>query len=661
MRFHIALSILVSAGAAMGQTAGAETYSFLFSGNAAGKVVQTVAADGTVEIQYSFNDRGRGPEIRGRYRFDQRGFPTFVELTGKDYFKAPVDERLTVSDGEARWKSTTEQGSAAASGFYVSSGGPPVEEGWLVNAIRKSPNGAIKLLPGGEARVEKGVQTSVSHAGRTVALTQYLVTGLGFVPDSVWMDSDNRFFASVSSWSAVIREGWESSADELVKLQDQVEDKRYRELAQRLGRHPKSLAIRHVRLFDSVTATVKEGQTVILAGDRIQTVGPDAEVTPAAGAEIIDGAGQTLLPGLWDMHVHTQPSSGLLNIASGVTSVRDMANDIDLIARLRKQYDSGEAIGPRIFPCGFIDGRGPFQGPTKIFADTEAEARGAIDRYAALGYRQIKVYSSLKTELVAPIAAMAHAHGMRLSGHVPNGMTAEQFIRSGADELQHMNFVFLNFMADKAGDTRTPARFMMVAENAASFDLQSPAVEAFIRLMRDRHTVVDPTLGAFEGMFTDRPGRVSDSWQPVISRLPVQVQRGAKAGGLAAPGPKDQLYKDSFAALLRMTKRLYDAGIPLVAGTDSVEGLMLHRELELWVKAGIPAGKVLQVATIGAARVAKADSDLGSIEPGKKADLVLISGDPMANIGDIRHCRIVIKDGVQYDSAALYITLGIAP
>lgn len=310
--------------------------------------------------------------------------------------------------------------------------------------------------------------------------------------------------------------------------------------------------------------------------------------------------------------------------------------------------------------AGFIDGRGPYQGPTKVFADNESEARAAIDRYASLGYQQIKVYSSLKPELVPPIAAMAHAHGMRLSGHVPNGMTAEQFVRAGADEIQHMNFIFLNFLADKAGDTRTPARFTVVAENAASFDQNSPAVAGFIRLLLERKTVLDPTLGVFENLFTGRPGVVSDSWLPVVSRLPVQVQRASKAGGLPAPGDQDQLYKQSFAAVLKMAKRLYDAGVPMVAGTDSIEGLMLHRELELWVRAGIPAEKVLQVATLGAARVAKADSELGSIEPGKKADLVLVSGDPTRNIADIRRCRTVIKNGVEYNSDELYAALGIA-
>jgi len=240
-------------------------------------------------------------------------------------------------------------------------------------------------------------------------------------------------------------------------------------------------------------------------------------------------------------------------------------------------------------------------------------------------------------------------------------MTAEQFIRTGADEIQHMNFIFLNFMADKAADTRTPARFTVVAENAAALDQDSPPVKAFIHLLQERKTVLDPTLGVFEGMFTDRPGRVSASWEPIASRLPAQIQRQTTTGGLPAGGEKDQLYKNSFAAMLDMLKRLHDSGIPLVAGTDGVEGLMLHRELELWARAGIPAGKVLQIATLGAARVAKADADLGSIEPGKKADLVLVDGNPAANISDVRRCSVVVKNGVEYRSAQLYEALGIKP
>jgi imidazolonepropionase-like amidohydrolase len=402
-----------------------------------------------------------------------------------------------------------------------------------------------------------------------------------------------------------------------------------------------------------------ENQTVRIADDHIQSVAPTRDSIPAAD-EVIDGSGKTLLPGLWDMHAHIAPYEGLLNIASGVTSVRDMANDIDLIARLRKQYDSGEAIGPRIFPCGFIDGRGPYQGPTKVFADTEDEARRAIERYASLGYRQIKVYSSLKPQLFPAIVKMSHAKGMRVSGHVPNGMVAQQFVDAGADEIQHMNFIFLNFMPEKIQDSRTPARFTVVAENAAALDLSLPRVAAFIAILKEKRTVVDPTLGVFEGMFTDRPGKASAGLAPVLSRLPAQVQRSAFQGGLPA-GDKDQAYRDSFRALQRMLRRLYDAHVPLVAGTDGLEGLMLHRELELWVDSGIPAARVLQIATLGAARVARADGDSGLIASGKRADLVLVEGNPAVKISDIRQTRTVIKGGTVYSSADLYRALGIKP
>lgn len=634
-------------------------YSILMAGNTAGKESDTIHADGSADVEFTFNDRGRGPQIHGHYRFDSRGFPSSVELIGHDYLKAPVDERLTVTDGEARWNSRTEHGSAAAQQFYVSINGPSVESGWMVRALLKARNQTIALLPAGEARLEKGVELVIQDQGRSLKVRQYLITGLGFTPSTVWLDPDDHFFAAPNPWITVIRSGWESAADRLISAEESGEDSRYRALAQRLARHPQSIVIHHVRVFDSEKAAMIENQTVRIAGGRIQSVEPARDSIPAAG-EVIDGRGKTLLPGLWDMHAHISPEYGLLNIASGVTGIRDMANDIDLIARLRKQYDAGEAIGPRIFPCGFLDGRGPYQAPSKVFADSEEEAQQAIDRYASLGYRQIKVYSSLKPELFPAIVKMSHARGMRVSGHVPNGMFAGQFVREGADEIQHMNFVFLNFMSDKVQDTRTPARFTVVAENAASLDLDSAPIAGFIAMLKDRKITVDPTLGVFEGLFTDRPGTVSAGLAPVLSRLPAQIQRTAFQGGLPV-GEKDQVYRDSFRAMQRMLKKLYEAGVPLVAGTDGTEGIMLHRELELWVDAGIPAARVLQIATLGAARVLKIDVDSGSITPGKRADLVLVDGDPSANISNIRQTRIVIKGGDEYHSAELYRALGIRP
>jgi len=449
----------------------------------------------------------------------------------------------------------------------------------------------------------------------------------------------------------------------LAKAQDDFDNQRTASLAKTIGRHPKgSFAFVHANLFDTETLTTHPRSTVLFTGNKITAVGDDGKVTLPPGTEIMDVTGQTLMPGLWDMHVHlAPPNDGILHLAAGVTSVRDMANDTDRLLEMRRRFDQGIEIGPRILMAGFLDGRGPYAGPTKVFADSEDEARKAIDNYAKLGYVQVKIYSSIKPELVPKIAEMGHSHGMRVSGHVPAFMTAEQFIKDGADEIQHMNFIFLNFMFDKVQDTRTPARFTEVAAHGAEIDPDSPQVKAFIQLMLEHKTVLDPTLNAFEGMFTDRPGKVSATYAAIANRMPAQIRRGFFYGGLAVPEGMDQRYQDSFRQMLKMTKALYDAGVPIVAGTDSLAGFSLHRELELYEQAGIPAPKVLQLATLGSARIMKRDQELGAVAPGKLADFIVIDGDPSVHISELRHISTVVKDGVVYRVPELYGAIGVTP
>jgi imidazolonepropionase-like amidohydrolase len=147
----------------------------------------------------------------------------------------------------------------------------------------------------------------------------------------------------------------------------------------------------------------------------------------------------------------------------------------------------------------------------------------------------------------------------------------------------------------------------------------------------------------------------------VAERVPAQIRRGFFYGGLDVPEGMDQRYQDSFAQMLKMLKALYDAGIPIVAGTDGLAGFTLQRELELYVKAGIPAPQVLQLATLGAARIMKRDQDLGSIAQGKLADLIMVDGDPTTNISDIRKVKLVVKDGVVYKVEDLYRAIGVQP
>ena len=637
-------------------------YSIVSNGKTQGSEVDVFGANGRIESTFEFNDRGRGPKIAAHYTIGANGMPSRTDITGNDYLKAPVDEHFSIENGNAHWKSTSEDGTTKAGGFYIGNNGPAAESAVLVGALLKAKNGPVKLLPAGEARLERLNEATLENHGRKMHVMEFAITGLSFEPQTIWLDDNQRFFASPGPWFAILREGWEGTNQQLYDLQLKAQNARYERLGQELTRRPsRPVAIEHVRVFDSEQATTREDQTVVIEGERIVQAGAAASIQAPKGAEHIDGRGKTLLPGLFDMHAHAQPLDGLLNIASGVTSVRDMGNGIEELQRLEKQWQSGAAIGPRVWKSGFIDGHGPFQAPTGLYADTAEEAQVAVNRYADLGYIQIKLYSSLKPEFVPGIAKTAHERGMRLSGHVPNGMIASQFVEAGADELQHINFIFLNFLASQVKDTRTPERFTVVGANAAKLDLDSKPVKDFIELLQKHHTTVDVTLATFESMFTGRPGVASPDFAPVLSRLPAQVQRGAYSGGLPVTSENDQLYKDSYAAMLRMTKRMYDEGIPILAGTDALAGLMLHRELELEVKAGIPPAKALQIATFNAAGVLKQGKDLGSIGPGKLADLVLVEGNPAEKISAIRRCRLVMKNGVLFKSDAVYAAVGIKP
>ena len=639
-------------------------YTILSNDRMAGTEVDVYSPGGHIDSTFEFNDRGRGPNIAAHYILAADGSPQRSDITGNDYLKAPVDEHFSVEAGVGHWKSASEDGQAAMPGFYVSNNGPAAELALLVSALLNAKDAAIRLFPAGEARLERMTELTVESHGQKLHVTEFAITGLSFEPQTVWLDDDQHFFGSPGKWFAFLREGWEDTNDQLYALDRKARDERYARLAHELARRPNHpVVVEHVRLFDSEQATIREDQTVVIQGERITRAGPFAAVTVPKNAEIVDGTGKTLVPGLFDIHAHAQAGDGIMNIASGVTTVRDMGNDIDELRHLQDQWENGTAIGPRVWKAGFIDGHGPFQAPTGLYADTAEEAQAAVNRYADLGYIQIKLYSSLNPEFVPGIVKTAHARGLRVSGHIPNGMTASQFVEDGADEIQHINFIFLNFLADRVKDTRTPERFTAVGSYAAKLDLQSKEVNDFIALLLNHHTTVDVTLGTFEGMFTGRPGKISPDYAPVVNRLPAQVQRAAYTGGLTVTAENDQLYKDSYRAMLRMTKRMYEAGIPILAGTDApgTSGIMLHRELELEVEAGIPAAKALQIATFNAARLLKQDKDLGSIAPGKRADLVLVDGNPAVHISDIRRCRLVMKDGVLYNSADLYSAAGIKP
>ena len=645
------------------------------AGHRAGEQIVEPAAGGKLHIRYSFNDRGRGPELESNLQLGKDLLPERITIQGHNYLKVPVSETFERHGERARWKNAAEEGtSAAASGrAYFSFDGPPEELALIASAALSRPDGRLPLLPAGEVvarrvasrRVAKGNHPAGSdgsdRSADSIDIALVEVDGLDFSPERLWLDGSGRLFAWVSPWLSIVREDYDAVSPELLKVQDERSTAHWREIAAHVTQRSGAFVIRGARLFDPATRTVREGMAVVVEGARVVGVSPEAEVQIPASARVLDARGKTLLPGLWDMHVHVGDEDGALHIAAGVTSVRDLGNDIDATLALKRSWESGATVGPRVTLAGIIDGPGEYAGPTKVLVSTEAEGEAAIERYADLGYEQIKLYSSLDPKLVEPLVRAAHRRGLRVSGHVPAFMTARDAVERGYDELQHVNFLFLNFLSDTVRETRGPARFTAVGEAAGEMNLDAPEVQEFLALLKQRRVTIDPTVAVFDSFFRDRPGKVGGTLSAVADRLPAQVRRWQMGGGLPAEGETVARYAKSADKLLEMVRRAWQAGVPVVAGTDSMAGFSLHRELELYVQAGIPAPEVLNIATLGAARTMRRAAELGSIEPGKYADMVLIDGRPDERISDVRNVVWTMKEGLLYESDAVYREIGVGP
>ena len=652
-----------AAGAACATGAGARTDTIIMQGNRVGQ--QVVAREGeATRVEYSFNDRGRGDHIVARWTLDAAGIPQAYEGRGNDYMKAPVEETFSFAGGKATWRSRTEQGERTldAPAFYVPANAPPEMLGVLARALLAAPGRRLALLPAGEARIEAAGEATVERAGGRATLRQYRIIGLGFTPQPVWLEADGETAALVSGWFSVLPAASEGASAPLQAAQDAADRAWSKRLAQELVRVPRGdLLIRDARLFDPRDGSVTAGSSVLVRAGRIVRVAPGSEIPATPGADVVDARGRFLMPGLWDNHQHFSDVDGLLDLANGVTSARDLANDTDAFIERVARFDDGSEIGPRVLRAGLIDGTGELAGPTRMRVDDAKGATDAVDWYADHGYVQVKLYSSLKPELVPVIADRAHERGLRVSGHVPAFMSARQFIEAGADELQHLNFVVLNFLYPEVGETRNRDRFIKVAERAREFTPERPQVREFIDLLKRRHVVLDPTLGIFEGLFSGDPGAVAPGLETVAPRLPPQIRRAMLSGALEVPQGQEAAYREAFPAMLRLLKAAHDAGVTIVPGTDGLAGYMLHHELELYARAGIAPAQVLRMATLDSARVMGVDHLRGVVAAGLQADMLLVDGDPLRDIGDIRKVDLVIKAGRLHDPAAIERAIGITP
>ncbi|HEY4031037.1 MAG TPA: amidohydrolase family protein, partial [Caulobacteraceae bacterium] len=357
---------------------------------------------------------------------------------------------------------------------------------------------------------------------------------------------------------------------------------------------------------------------------------------------MIHAEGQSLLPGLWEMHSHySGVEFGPALLAAGVTTARDCGGEFDFLMAVRRRIDQDHALGPRLLLAGLIDSGGPLAFGA-VDVETPAQGVAAVDRYADAGFQQIKVYTQIKPDVLRAISAEAHRRGLTVTGHVPAAVDAFAGIEDGMDQINHLQFV---------------TQAMRPEGSTGPADLASDRAKKLISLMKDRQIVIDPTVGW--GEMAGHPKTVSAAaFEPGLEAAPFVL--ASKFEALGGPVDADG-YRERMAANGRVIKALYDAGIPIVAGSDTgLIGYGIDRELELYVAAGLPPMAAIQTATLGAARAMKLDRESGSVEVGKRADLMLVEGDPLANISDLRRVTKVVRNGELFDSQALGRSVGFS-
>jgi hypothetical protein len=623
--------------------------------------------DGLTRVRFIYKDNGRGPELSEEFRLGADRTMTQYHVKGNSTFGAVVDERFERNGGKASWTSTTEQGARDVAGpaIYVPLNSSFEVGSRAVAALAAVPGRSLPLLPTGTLTHKVLDELEVTGPdGQKQTVELIAQTGIGLSPQFLWAtkgDAPRLFAVVVPGVFVAAIDGWQGNGKALGARQKAAEAKMLNDLAARL-QHPLQglTVVKNARVFDSNKATVGAPSDVYVLRGRIAAIMPAGTEVRGAVNEI-DAGGRIMLPGLFDMHAHLGRWEGGLHVAAGVTTLRDLGNDNAQLQMMIDETADGKLLAPQIVPTGFLEGESPYSSNGGFVVKTLEQSKRAIDWYAEHGYPQLKIYNSFPKEILKDTVAYAHSRGMRVSGHVPAGLRAQQALDAGYDELQHINQVMLNFLFKPGVETRSLERFYLPADKVAGLDFNSRPVKDFIATVKKKQIVVDPTLSTF-AFLKQKDGDVNEPWAEVEANMPPDVARGFHVGTMKIPDAATQArYEKSFAKMVQFVGMLHKAGVPIVAGTDDLAGFTLHSELAMLVKAGLTPAEALQVATRNGARYTRTSADRGSIETGKLADLVLVDGDPTKDIRDVRKVAAVITRGQVIYPKEVHEALGIKP
>ena len=622
------------------------------------------APDGTLMGRESLILRGQVFELDSSGKPGADGMAATVEVRGSTP-TGDAAETFGIRAGKASWKSPVDAGSAAyqAPAFYTSLNGPIGLTAWMLETLLAQPDHSMSLLPGGKAHAEKLTTVSVGQGAQKQDITLWAITGLSNSPVPIWSDAHGKFFGFdfFLSW---LPDGYTGLHAKLTELQNKALAARAPALRKALLKTPAgAVAFRNVQVFDADARKFVADQTVVVNQGRISAVGPAASTAVPAGAQIFDGHGKTLIPGMWDCHMHVaNDDTGVQELSMGVTSVRDPGNDDKLTIDRRERVQRGELLMPNVYPSSLIDGKGPNTAQVANVATSEAEAIKLVDAAKAKNFTGVKFYGTLNPAWVPAMAAEAHKLGLHVHGHIPQGMRPLDAIKGGYDEITHINWIVMQAMPDSVIATDNGMmRFEGPGRYAKDLDIATnPALNELVSTMAAKGIYNDPTMVAFESLYVPENGDLSPSYAPFVGTLPPATERGFRVGGFAVPKDLTRAdYRNSWSKIVQLLAKMHKAGVPIVAGTDGA-GIELVRELEIYQEAGFTPAEALAAAPIVPAKLVGQDKNTGSIKVGKVADLALVEGDPSKRLADLRQTRTVMLGGNLLDADALRSAAGFS-
>ena len=587
-------------------------------------------ADGKLHASFEYTERNSKVPLEATLRMKPDLTPLEFEIHGKSYRPFSVNAHFL---GEG--KSVPER-------FFTVDGYAPFSVQMMMLRYWNTHGKPTRLSqfpadrPDADVSIEVVGEDAIEAGGKKIALTRYSIRNVVWGRESVWLDSAGVIAAATTHAAGMpleaIRPEYAAALPQLIRaaIADRMKEggKIKREMPVVASG---TYAIEGATLIDGTGRAPVADSVVLIRDGEILAAGTRATVPIPVGMKREDGKGRTLLPGLWEMHAHyMQAEWGPTYLAAGVTTARDLGNEFEFITAVRDSLAKGEGLGPQLLLAGLVDGRGPTTFGTN-WADTPDEGRAMVAKYKAAGFDQMKIYDLIKPDVLRAITAEAHRQGMSVTGHVPRGMTAMQGVEAGMDQINHLGTVF---QAWRTGGNEA------------------------IQFFKDHGTVVDPTMAWNE--LLGRPMNFEmSSFEPGFAKAPYALSNLIGTAGSAAA---DVQQSARFHEMLSCILALHKGGVTLVAGTDkAIPGHSLHRELELYVEAGLTPMEVIQLATLGAAWVMGKEARVGSVEAGKRADLILVDGDPLRDFAALRRVTRVVTGGTMYDPAELWKSVDFRP